>query len=736
MVVVVLQIVMLVFASVESINPWIPYIRQICGFIYLSYVPGIIILKIFKTEMPHPMLTHLYAIGFSVASTMGIAYLVNQLFPFLGIFRPISPTNLIITMNAFISVLCIICFLRNKESICHPQNHKPIENLKVKLFLLLMPLITIIGVYLVNYRSNNIILMVLIIAISFILLLVSFSKYIPYTLYPLTIWTIALSLIWHTTLISPYLLVNDVLGEYVAAGLTSNQGLWITNEAGAYNSVLSVALLPSVYSNVCNLDLVWYFKIISPLLYSFTSVCAYFIFLRVLKKPKAAFLTAVLFVSMLPFFVQIPLISKQSICELFLGLFLLASTIKQSESPLFRKTSITVFALCIIVSHYGTSYILLFGLLFLAVVRFLLDHGNTMIDKIDLRKRRVNNLSYCKNFGLNLNLSIFIVVLFIVFTIAWYVFSVKPVIFNVVVNIGESIANTIMFDFLNTEGSRGMYMITREESSLVRFITKIVYLFTQLLIFIGVSYTILSNQRQKSNVDYVVLSSYFLLVLVAAIAVSGFAVMDPRRLYHLSLFLLAPFCILGWIYIGMKANEAFKLSMTRQKLLQIFSLILISFLLLNTGFISEITADKPTSFALSQETILNNNDLQNKAFLYGSIISEYDINGGKWFSQHRDNADIYVDDSVTNHPSLVAYGNVEQWKIEIFDKNTKNIGQNYAMLQYVNIVEGISSSWDNSLQKRESYSFGEVSNLFYKTNKLYSNWGCDIMLGGASNVEP
>ena len=543
-VVVVLQIVMLVFAfaPVESINPWIPYIRQVCGFIYLSYVPGIIILKIFKTKMPHPMLTHLYAIGFSVASTMGIAYLVNQLFPFLGIFRPISPTNLIITMNAFISALCIICFLHNRDNVCHQPN-EPIKNLKVTLLLLIMPLITIIGVYSVNYWRNNIILLVLLIALSLILFLVSFTSYIPQTLYPLAIWTAALSLIWHTTLISPYLLINDVLGEYVAAGLTSNQGLWVTNEAGAYNSVLSVALLPSVYSNVCNLDLVWYFKIISPLLYSFTSVCAYFIFLRVLKKPKAAFLTAVLFISMLPFFVQIPLISKQSICELFLGLFLLASTIKQSESPLFRKTSIIVFALCIIVSHYGTSYILLFGLLFLAVIRFLLDHGNTVIDKIDLRKKRVNNLSYCKNFGLNLNLSIFIVVLFIVFTIAWYVFSVKPVIFNVVVNIGESIANTIMLDFLNTEGSRGMYMITREESSPIRFITKIVYLFTQLLIFIGVSYTILSNQRQKSNVDYVVLSSYFLLVLVAAIAVSGFAVMDPRRLYHLSLFLLAPFCI-------------------------------------------------------------------------------------------------------------------------------------------------------------------------------------------------
>ena len=69
-VVVAIQLAMWAVIGLNAVGLQIPIIRQLIGFIYLSFVPGILILRILKLHKLGNIETLLYTVGLSIATLM------------------------------------------------------------------------------------------------------------------------------------------------------------------------------------------------------------------------------------------------------------------------------------------------------------------------------------------------------------------------------------------------------------------------------------------------------------------------------------------------------------------------------------------------------------------------------------------------------------------------------------------------------------------------------------------
>ena len=94
--------------GLDAIGLQIPILRQLIGFMYLTFVPGIIILRILKLHKLGNIETVLYTVGLSIATLMFMGLFMNTVYPFFGISRPISTIPLIITISVVVLILQFI----------------------------------------------------------------------------------------------------------------------------------------------------------------------------------------------------------------------------------------------------------------------------------------------------------------------------------------------------------------------------------------------------------------------------------------------------------------------------------------------------------------------------------------------------------------------------------------------------------------------------------------------------
>lgn len=201
----------------------IPILRQIIGFIYLTFIPGTLILRILKLHKLGNIETVLYAGGLSIV-TLFTGLFINTVYPLIGISRPISFPSLMITISAIVLLLCILCYVRDKD-FSNPSFIDVREVLSPSvLFLCLIPFLAILGTYLVNFYHNNILLMLLIVIIAAVAIFIGFNHVIPKQLYLLAVFVIAISLLYHRSLLTMYLIGTNVQYEYFYHRLVTFNG--------------------------------------------------------------------------------------------------------------------------------------------------------------------------------------------------------------------------------------------------------------------------------------------------------------------------------------------------------------------------------------------------------------------------------------------------------------------------------------------------------------------------------
>jgi len=685
-----IQLVLWVVIGLDLIGLQIPILRQLIGFVYLAFIPGILILRALKLHNLSNIETLLYTVGLSIATLMSAGLLMNVVYPRFGISEPVSMLPLTITISIVILVLCVLCYARDKD-FSNPS-FIDVENTVAPpaLFLFLIPFLIIFGTYLMNFYNNNIFLMLLIVVLALMVLLVAFDKFISKNLYPLAIFIIAISLLLHRSLISMYLTGWDIQHEFYLSNLVITSSIWDPTIPFTTNAMLSIVILAPIFSNMCSMSPIWVFKIIYPLLFSLVPLGLYHVF-RMQTDDKIAFLSCFFFMSV--FYIEMPTLARQQIAELFLVLLILLM-IDKNIDRMKRAGLFIIFAFSLAVSHYGLAYLFMFSL-FIAWGLFFLNrwHKN-------------------QNGIMNSTITLTFILLYVTFTITWYMYVSSSSAFSTIVHIGDHIVSSIFTDFLNPEAAQGMAIITAREISPLHAMTKYLHLIFQFFIAIGIFTLISKHKVMKFGKEYAALSYINFMICICGIVVPFFASsLNTTRLYQMTLIFLAPFCVIGGITVFEAMNKRVKISRTDDSMaisLKILSVLFAIFLLFSTGFVFEIAKEYPKSISL-------NNTIDYPRF------NDREVFGAKWWDSVKGRARMYADE----HRRLVLCS-FEWNQVGSFPPDADRMLQNsYIYLGTLNIVEGkVTCVYKEGVCNKKIYL--NSSDVIGSRSRIYDNAGAQI----------
>lgn len=661
-----IQLTIWAVIGLDAIGLEIPILRPVIVFIYLAFVPGIIILRILKVHKIGNVETLIYSVGLSLATIMFTGLFANTVYPLFGVSKPISLIPLMIMMSIVVLVLCAICYGRDRRFTApSPISISDILS-PPALFLCLVPFLSIFGAILVTSHHNNILLMFLMIVIALIVVLITLGKFIPRNLYPLAVYIIALSLLFHQSLLSQFIVSGrgDTMYEFALALNVLTNGQWDLTLMSMVNGMLSVTMIAPIFSNISGITITWLFKAIYPLIFALVPLGLYHIFQKQTNN-RIAFLSCFFFVSQIVFYTEAFSNTRMIFAELFIVLLILLMTDKNMHGFASAVLSIIFYA-SLVVSHYSLSYIYLFLLIFA-----------WLIVTISSKVSRQKNKSYISNpippDGKSRMLNANFVALTFVLAMAWYMNIAGSSAFNAIVHVGDHMMSTMSTEFLNPETSEGLRMVLTKTHGPLGHINKTINYLNQIFIIIGVLTLLLQRVLKKARIllgaslegsmrfekEYAAFSYVSFMILVAAVSIPYFtSAFNLARLYNMTTILLAPFFVVGsitlfnWIIALKHAlhtsifsnKKAAKRVSPQNKRNPLFLALIVSiiFHFFSTGFAYTI-AGSGTSLALEYD---------NQAY---RITHHRDIVAARWLYAHWDSGVIYVEGDYGHAPFTYAH---------------------------------------------------------------------------------
>lgn len=683
----------------------IPFARQVIGFLYLTFVPGIIFLKLLKLHNLDFAETILLSVGLSIAFLMFIGLLINELCPLIGILRPLSLGPLLIITSSIVLFMCFLSYMINKEDFNFASE---LKFSPLILPFVLLPFLSVAGTALVNRFQNNFLLLTMIIAISVLVVLSTLSKkLVPPKLYPLALLMIAIALLFHASLISNYILGNDIHSEYQLFKLTENNSHW--DPTGPYanmqldklNAMLSITVLPSIYSSILNMEGTWIFKIIYPLVFSLVPLGIYQLYhTQVHKKgtfsKKAAFLSTFFFMANSTFFTEMLGLARQMVAELFYILLFFVLFSKKFNS-LNKKICFVIFGAALIMSHYAVSYLFMFLIFLTWLIPFFLKY--TM-----------------KNFKKSQSVTASLVLLFFIMSFSWYIYVSASGPFQAIVNIGNNVVKNFFPDFFNPEARgqgvlRGLGVTSAfQVSSFWHLIGRISAYATEFLIVIGFITLVIKRKKNAFDQEYFMLSVVNMAMLIMCIILPNVVRwLRMERFYHISLFFLAPLCILG-------GKNFFRfITNSKARVLGLVLIVLITFFLFQTEFVYEVTGDYSWSVPLSKYRM--------PLTIYSQgFVDEQDVFGAAWLTKN-----LYLKhntlygDHISRFHVLTSYGMINYLEIETLNNDTMVSADGIIYLGRMNVIHGIMFNYVLGY-----WNTTEISSILNNMNNIYSNGGCEI----------
>jgi uncharacterized membrane protein len=217
------------------------------------------------------------------------------------------------------------------------------------------------------------------------------------------------------------------------------------------------------------------------------------------------------------------------------------------------------------------------------------------------------------------------------------------------------------------------------------------------------------------------------MLAIAGILVPYFgSSLNTTRLYHITLIFLAPFFTIGFFAV---INVIFE-TINNKRILQlkigtmhwhyysVMSAFLIVFLLLNSGWLYEVTNDNPRSISLSKESMLDSNDVTDIVYYYtnGGYTPEQSVFGSKWLRSHGNSALHVYSDSLHKSHALQSYGMLLTYD-ELLPHTSMNEGS-YLYLGYLNVHYGLMWS---SYPKNHYSNVSDFKMFNSNISQVYSN---------------
>ena len=642
----------------------IPVARQVVGFIYLTFIPGFVIVKLLKQDNLGLAETVLFSVGLSVAFVMLAGLVVNEVGLIVGIRQPLEPSLLVLVLSGFVLLGALACYFRGSQDL------QPVGLTKgtvMKIFVLcLLPVLSVVGAYFANVTGNTSVLLLALVAVLAVFVVAVFSKrLITPKLYLIIVFVIAITLLFQFSLISNYVQGADIKIEYYLATLTQSNGFWNATASftdlgfGRYDSMLSITILPTIYSNILNMNITWVFKIVYPLICALVPLALYLLW-RGKFGVTVAFISVFLFMSQFTFYTSLLGLARQMIGEVFFVLLFLV-LFSKSLSSKNVKILFVIFGFCLIVSHYSIA--LLFG--FFISLMWLLGY---------VTKKASRHLSLSK------------VVLFLGLMFSWYAITISSATLTSIAHDLIKTANSFSGFFnLASRGTtvlRGMGLASAP--SLLASVSSAIAYATEFFIIIGFLILLLQRKKKDFDFEYFIPCLASMLILAMCILLPGFAdTFSMFRFYHVLLFFLAPLFAIGCLELFRFVAKLFGGASKRKT--EIYSFILMtlllgSYFLFQTNLIYEVTGSESWSLPLSRYR------LGSRLYTDFWYVTDPQVSSAGWLSQNtnKSNLIVYADQSV--YYNLISYGGIYISHIQFLTNTTSLQHGQFICLAELNIV--------------------------------------------------
>jgi uncharacterized membrane protein len=706
--VILFQVLLWVTVILDFNNINIPFIRGIVAFIALFFLNGMLILRILRIHELDSIKNLLYSLGLGTASIMFFGMFVDLVYPFLGITLPISTDPLLITFTVFTGLLCYLSFRRDKEF------DKPeildTTGLSVPILtFMLLPFTAIFGTYLINTYQNNVLLVIMFFLIALVPFLVAFNKFLPKKLYPFAIFSMALTLVLSTSLISSYLTGWDINLEFYFTNLVTNASYWNSSIPDLLNAMLSLVIVVPIFSKLSGMSVVLIYKVIYPLIFAFVPLGLYSIFQRQTTH-KIAFFSCFLFISIFMFFLEMPYLARQEIGELFFVLMIMLM-LERNISDRNILVLTVVFIPALLVSHYSMDYIYLF-LVISAYIIILIRNRNLPNKFPKLGNWPVLSFFFKATDSTErpkMRYKLQIVLLFII-TSLYYMFVSSSVLFNLTLTTINNLI-TLSFLFLFNPNALMAVGIVTSEKSFLRSIALIIHLLIEAIIAVGILALIVRRTKMKFNENFALFTvmSFVLLIMVLVVPFLAGA-LNPERFYQIALIFLSVFFVVGWLRLSDLVNRLLKYRWSPKSVMEtsfkLIALFLAISLMFNSGVSYELLHDKPSSMVLHPS-------------MDGPKFNNLEVTGVQWITEYRVTDEVHAD----SYRFLLINGFIpyEKAKSTVYSPNSGS----YMFLGTYNLETGEFGIPQASSTSLQYYS---ITNLTPLGTSIYDNGGSKIFI--------
>lgn len=364
-------------------------IYQVYIFLFLVIIPGLSTLSLLKIKGLISWEKIVLGVGLSIGELMLLGLFLNSILPYFRINDPLSTKYLVLGINILLITIEVInyIFIVKGTSRVRKIPRLPLK-IPFSVIIIVVPILSILGsISLNNGYSNLLTIITLILILLSILTGYIFRNKFKLYEFALIIYFISMSLLFMTSLRGWYITGHDIRREFQVFQITNIHQKWdMSNFQDAYNSCLSITILPTIFSNLVKINPNYIYKLLFQVIFALVPVIV-FLSLHKISNLFIAFLSAVIFMSF-PLFIQdLTMLNRQEIALMFFSLIAFLVTNTQIDIKKRKLLSI-FFVICLVVSHYSTSYLTFIVFVFTYIISKIY---------VLIRKTKLFNLIICKS---------------------------------------------------------------------------------------------------------------------------------------------------------------------------------------------------------------------------------------------------------------------------------------------------------------------------------------------------
>ncbi|HWA51819.1 MAG TPA: DUF2206 domain-containing protein [Patescibacteria group bacterium] len=322
---------------------------------FFLFAPGYLFLNLLKHELKSKWEIGSFSMGISLLSIMLGGLCLNTLNIF-GLSQPLTSLNIFLMLNLFVISLL---WVNRKKKIKIPklQIKASKEQLVIAGLLTFLPFLAAGGATTLNNGGSNTLTMILFALIPIVFIILVARKNLQ-SLYPYAIFTMALAILFSTSLRGWYITGHDIQHEFSVFQHTYQDNLWHVRVAmgDPYNACLSITILPTIIAKITTIPSVYVYKFFFQIIFAFGLMPVY-LFVRKFTNSIYGLIAAFIFITFPTFLDDMPFLNRQEIGFIFFGLLVMLtfSKIKKGTKMLLS----VAILLGIMFSHYSSNYVTL-----------------------------------------------------------------------------------------------------------------------------------------------------------------------------------------------------------------------------------------------------------------------------------------------------------------------------------------------------------------------------------------